>query len=134
MQKLLTALLCACALGAGARATSAQVLHVSVGGDGFRAELGFGRRAYAPPVRPRCAPVVAPSGSWQEVRRQVWVPAARERVWQEARYEERRDACGRIVRVLVRPGGWCWVERPGHLEWRTERVWVPGPICAPRPY
>ncbi len=133
MQKLLTALLCACALGAGARATSAQVLRVSVGGDGFRAELGLGR-GYAPAVRPRYAPVVAPAGSWQEVRRQVWVPAARQRVWQEPCYAERRDACGRLVRVLVRAGGWCWVETPGHLEWRTERVWVPGPVCGPRTY
>lgn len=133
--KLLFGLLALGALAAGAPAASAQILQVSLGRGGFQAELGYASSRGS--VRARIGHGYehgSPSGHWQEVRRQVWIPGATERVWEEPRYEYRTDSCGRVVRVLVRPAGWRVVECAGRYEWRTERVWVPARSCAPYRY
>ena len=76
---------------------------------------------YAPP-RPR-ASGHSNSGRWENVCERVWVRGAFEEVWVPPLYGTQYDACGRPRQVLVRAGYWTRVERPGHWEERTRRVW-----------
>ena len=133
--KLLHGLFALGVLAAAAPAAEAQVVQIGLGRGGFHAELSYGHDYRAP--RPLVRAHVGRSyhaGHWQEVRRQVWVPGYAERVWQEALYDYRTDACGRVIRVLVQPGGWQVIQHPGHYEWRTERVWVTSNDCSPYRY
>jgi len=77
-------------------------------------------RCATPPVR------VWVPGCYDTVVRRVWVPERFERLWIEPVYAEHVDACGNVVRVMIRAGCWQEVLRPGHFETRSERVWVPG--------
>lgn len=134
--KLLSALFALGALSASAPAADAQIVQVGFGRGGFRAALAYGYDYPAPRplVRAHVGPVYSHGGSWQDVRRQVWVPGFTERVWQEEVWEYRTDACGRVIRVLVAPAGWRVVQHAGHYEWRTERVWVTSRGCSPYRY
>ena len=56
----------------------------------------------------------------------VWVNGCSHEAWVPARFEWRRDACGRAIRICVRAGSWTTVTDPGHYEARNVEVWVPG--------
>ncbi|MBK8974550.1 MAG: hypothetical protein IPM29_01355 [Planctomycetes bacterium] len=72
-----------------------------------------------------CLPEFGETGYWREVRERVWVPGVERVVYVPARYEYRRDACGRLVRILVEPERHQIVCEPGYFEWRVRREWVP---------
>lgn len=61
---------------------------------------------------------------WRTVVERVRLPGRYEAVFVPARYEWRRDACGRLVRVLVEPAHHerRWV--PGHWTHRQRRVLI----------
>lgn len=119
-RKLLYGLLALGALAAAAPAVSAQEVRLTLARGGLEASFASGRG-----LGLRYGHTVCPSPGPAPVRHvgrsyQVWVPATTERVWQEPLYEFRRDSCGNTYRVLVRPGGWCVIEHPGHFEWRSQ--------------
>jgi hypothetical protein len=95
---------------------------VHLGGIGVH--IGFGGHKHGG-YEPRCAPRWVP-GAWVTEVQPVWVPPSTERVWVPAVYETRYDSCGRPVQVLVKPGGYETVCRPGYYEDRRVRVWRPG--------
>lgn len=65
-------------------------------------------------------------GHYEVVQKQVWVPGGLRKEYRPARWGWRYDACGRRVRVLVRPAGYVMVQVPGHWDYVQERIWVAG--------
>lgn len=65
-------------------------------------------------------------GHYEFVQKKVWVAGGLRKEWRPARWGWRYDACGRRVRVLVRPAGYVMVHVPGHWDYVQERVWVSG--------
>lgn len=65
-------------------------------------------------------------GHWTVQMKRVWQPGRSVRVWVEAVYALRLDACGNSVRVLVTPGHWTTRSEPGCWVSQRVKVWVPG--------
>lgn len=105
------------------RATVARAPGALVAGE-HRGLERYGRHEYRRPSYDS-ARVWIP-GCYELVTERVWIPGCRERVWIEPVFELRTDICGITVRVQVSPGHWSLVERPGHWETRSRRVWRPG--------
>lgn len=105
--------------------------HFGFRGGGVRIGVGVHkdeyRREFHRHRRPRvvCERVWV-SGYYETVERRVWVPGYYERVYRPAEFRYRRDACGRPVRILVRPARHDRVLVPGHYEVRYEKTWHPG--------
>ena len=88
-----------------------------------RSGYGRGGRVISRPYDSRRSWV---PGHYEQVARQVWVPARTERIWIEPVYELRCDRYGNQVRVLVRAGYWDEICHPGYYETRYVRTWIPG--------
>lgn len=116
--------LLACSLGLVlcSHAASAQGRSLSLGHSprhsGVRVTLGD--RA---PSRPLARAWI--EGRYETRVERVWIEGCERQVWAPARYELRRDACGRERWVLVCPGSWRTVRDPGRFEAREVQVWVP---------
>jgi hypothetical protein len=87
--------------------------------------------------REDCAPEYCHEHVRYELRRvRVWVPGCERVEHVPARWGWRRDACGRMERVLISPAYDRVVQEPGRWEWREERVAVPcrcsEPVCGGR--
>lgn len=81
---------------------------------------------WSPDPAPICPPrAVWVPGCYESVGEQVWVPGSCERVWSPPIFETRYDCYGRPYQICRAPGHWQTVERPGHYETRTVRVWRP---------
>lgn len=81
------------------------------------------RRGYRRHVHRReCGRV---EGAHQRQRRQVWVAGYRTRQWVAPAYMI-RILNGRYHQVLLQEGYFTIVLIPGHYEWTTVSVWVPG--------
>ena len=65
-------------------------------------------------------------GHYDLVEHKVWVPGYWTEVHRPAEYAWRRDHCGNVVKVLVRPARCERVWVPGRYEVRTEKVWHQG--------
>ena len=68
-------------------------------------------------------------GHYEYVSRRVWVPGCSTRVWIPARYEYRRQSCGRVVRVCVSHGRYDTRYSQGRYEYRQVKVYRPKPRC-----
>ncbi len=66
------------------------------------------------------------SGYYKTVTRKVWIEGISRQVHVPAQYGWGYDSCGRRTWIVVRPAYHRTVREPGHWDYRTERVWVPG--------
>ncbi len=73
-----------------------------------------------------CRPVWVP-GRFEQVKREVVIPARYERRWIPARFEYRYNDCGERIRIRVRRGHYrnVLVQRR-RVEYRYDRIWVAG--------
>lgn len=109
-------------LAADARAGGISIGYSKHGhGSSFGVQVGF------PVYAPRAVPVQY-AGCWETVVERVWVPGTCDRVWVEPVFVTRYDACGRPYQACARAGYWNTVQRPGHYEERTQRVWRPAGV------
>jgi hypothetical protein len=107
-------------LSAGATAQRGYGLRVTAYGASYSA----GAHGRETACRARTARWVP--GRFETVSRHVWVAGCEERIWVEPTYSFRVDACGRTIRILVEDGHWTTIQHPGHFEWKSEQVFVPG--------
>lgn len=122
--------------GVAALPAAAQFGYVGFHGDGFGIQIGgpirhherrFRRPVCPPPVHihSACCTTVTP-GHYECVTKRVWREGYDQCVDYPAEFVTRYDACGRPVRVCVRPARTERVRVPGCWETVTERVWVQG--------
>jgi hypothetical protein len=107
----------ALALGAVFSSLPAQGVSLGIGRGGIDLRIGGDHR---PP--PACPPE---HGHWEIRRERVWIEGCERIVEVPARYAWSRDACGRMVRVCVRPAYHRVVREPGRWDWVERRVFVP---------
>lgn len=115
------------AFAAAVAEAPAQHVSIGIGRGGVQLRVGTHDYGYRGSRRHHVPPVVRSHqrGCWQTHRERVWVAGCERVVHVPARYAWRRDACGRMVRVCVRPAYDRVVREPGRWEWRERRVWVP---------
>lgn len=77
------------------------------------------------PRIPRRVATTSRHGHYEYVRERVWMEGYHRRVWRDAEYGVRYDACGHEIRFVIRPAGYEKVWVPGRYEYRTRKVWVP---------
>lgn len=87
---------------------------------------------HGPPRQPDHRSDYHRDGYYEYVTKTVWVPERCHRVWIPARYEYRRQPCGRFIRVLVCKGYYQEKTIPGYYDYQTVRVWRPYKRCGTR--
>jgi hypothetical protein len=111
---------------------SADGLGITIGKYGRHTSFGLqfsSAPICEPPPPPHViafAPAVWVRGHYEIAIQNVWVEGARNQVWCPPVFEWRRDACGRLFKVAIRPGHWDIASSPGHNEVRRVEVWQAG--------
>lgn len=80
----------------------------------------YGRRTW------RSTQPVTYGGRYEWRVQRVWIPATREKVWNEPVIRVHYDSCGNRYETVVREGHWSIAVTPGHYQERKVKVWVPG--------
>ena len=117
-------------------AVPAQQISIGFGRRGVEVHADFGRAPHGHGIRHRHGPrpvLRTPlpghglvGGHWELRRERVWIEGCERIVHVPAEYAWRRDSCGHVTRVCVRPAYDRIVCEPGRWEWRERRVWVTG--------